>query len=753
MGDKKAEPPKLPKKAPKELKEFVACKRMKYELDPTASDWIDIPVIGAPKVTLASPGADKVDVTLSKFDGYVKYKIPASVSGGQLKVDSTELPETGGVKKGLDDWVKQLNDSIKANGKELEHLEIKDGKLVVTKKVLGAAAPAKDGATTTPTPTPAPDPKKGGIKSGPAKVAIGVGAVLLLGAGAFALTRDDDSPTSAVSPVDSPAPSDDGVSSGDGGAVGNTTPASTSICGSAWTPNVAAGTAVWTSGINDPCTSVGSTWPMIAAPGAPFQIAVDPTVAISHDGSVADVVTGRMGPSQATYQFFISMDNDGTVRITTDCGGEKLTGESPVVPNGPTTVSHPLFQYGPCTVDELIVTPDAEAEARMWKALFDMAYEVTSTPVAQSDAARSFPLAAIPESSYATLSALANTWLEPGCIAASEPSVVVVDDGSCATSHGGVWSYTAAPMGNGAPIIYSGGMLGTDDSWSGPDLGQILFGEGVFPCGGGQVAITACPEDDVTPVGNDYAVINVVLPDSLPTQPKKDERPPVQIEVGSASSSAGSVYSLEALGGAWIVRHSGDDATSTAARALVRDNSVTFVIPAGELPDGDLQYQLTIDAGDSGAAVTEGPAPLVGMLVAHPPAGDEAPPPSDTAGSTEPSAPATPETPESFFAALSESIASGDLTFALDRLHPAVTDAYSEEACRTALASRSVPGYEIAVVAVGDTEPFTYAPPGEPPVDVGDALSVTVTVTGIDGELEGHIQLVDATYRWFTACT
>jgi len=746
MGDKKAGPPKLPGKAPKDLKDFVGCKRLTVELDLTANDWLpSVPVFGKPKVTATATGADKADLTIG--GEYVKFKLPVSVSSGQLKVDTSEVPDLGGMKSGVDNWVKQLNDSMKDNSKELEHIEVKNGKVVLTKKVVAAAAPVKDGATTTPaTPEgkkdPPKDAPKGGLKLGPAKVAVGVTAIALLGVGAVVLTRDDDGGTTdAVQPVDSPAPGDEDGNAG-GGVTNNTDGLDDVLCGAGPGTVFAPGGVVWGPGIDAPCSGVPPAWPVLSPqPGPPFEVMVDPVVAISHDGSVPDVITGMTGPSQASYRVFVALPHDGMVRVAAECGGQELTGESAVAADGPTTVAHPLFEYGPCSVTELTVTDDVLRE--MWRVADPVPpFEVGPDPVDPGTTPLVPVVGAMPESSYVVLSTLANRWLEPGCVAAVDASATVAGAGPCVTSLGGEWTYTAIPSPSGT-VLVGGGMLTVDGSWPDGDLANELFDRAVFPCGPGQVAVTAC-SDGASPVGNDFAVVTVVLPAPLPAQPTADAAP-VQLELASSGqlgAKDASTFRLDDEGGQWVVQVP-DGAAATGTRAILRDDSVTFVVPSGELPAGELEYRVTLGDGDDAVKMTE---PILGQLAAQAPA-------SDTSTPTSSSTPVEPETPETFFAAVSASLASGDVTFALERLHPAVLDTYSEDTCRAALEARSQPGYEIAVVSVGGTGPFTYTPPNAPPIDVGDALTVTVTVTGVDGEVEGHIALVDGTYRWFTVCT
>ena len=107
---------------------------------------------------------------------------------------------------------------------------------------------------------------------------------------------------------------------------------------------------------------------------------------------------------------------------------------------------------------------------------------------------------------------------------------------------------------------------------------------------------------------------------------------------------------------AWRLRSDQDDIggqVGTAARAIIRGNSLTVVVPAAELPAGTTSYTLTASSGDG----TSMPQPVIDIegVVMRSDAAEAVP-----GGSEAPDA-----TPAEFFGRLSESIASGDPPFAL----------------------------------------------------------------------------------------
>jgi len=131
-------PPTVPKKAPREVKDFISCKRATLEISPGKITWLPIPV--DPEMTFA-PGAAEgtVDIEI-KIPFADPKKVPAKVDAdGKLELDATNLPFG---KDAAADWVKELNDWFAHRKRKLGKPTIKHGKLVLVKESLpGAAAP------------------------------------------------------------------------------------------------------------------------------------------------------------------------------------------------------------------------------------------------------------------------------------------------------------------------------------------------------------------------------------------------------------------------------------------------------------------------------------------------------------------------------------------------------------------------------------------------------------------------------------
>jgi hypothetical protein len=520
----------------------------------------------------------------------------------------------------------------------------------------------------------------------------------------------------------------------------------------------------WGAALQQPCNAPPPDgWMVAAQPGPGDNVpvfAVWPIIGISHDGSGPDAVTGETGPSQATYQLVV-FDGapGGTIQVQSDCVGKMLTGRSPVMPGVVTNVTHPLFQFGTCDVQN-VTYQNGGSTWSISPLLFGDhgSFEVTATPVDPGVPDVNGLTAPGPhafDAAFTVLSVLQDAPFGAPCASVLVPVVPgdashpVPMQASCATGPSAM-QYTSGA--GGSDITGSSGgflnFLGAGPPFSGALDGHSLvplFGQTIFPCGLGQVGLTACP-DGATPLdAGGFVVVSTVLDSALPLQPDDST-----VEVG-LSSSGGPTYWVVAEGNAWVVQSD----RSTAARAIIRGNSVTLVIPQTELLDVPLRYTLTVQR--HGVLDTVPILAVDGVLKA-PDLAANAPTTTitvvdDSTATSATVAPVASETPEQFFAALSASFASGDIEFALQRLHPLVTQAFSVDACRATLHGRIDPNYTIGVISVGASGPFTYSLPDGRSLDVPEALTVAITLPSSTSPVSAHIVLIDGEYRWFTMCT
>jgi len=751
VGERR-DPPRLPDGAPADLQQFLACTRLSVDVDLSTTSWFPRPSIVPrgvePSVTARSTGTDRAEVSVGW--GLLSLTLPISITNGALSIDTSAIPDIGGMRSGIDRWVRRLNDSLAANGRRFEHLEVRGRTVRVTKTVVAGSAQAA-GRTPTgrpavppraPTPPALPPPRRT-----PAFVILGV-AALAVGAVALVRSGDDDgaagTPTSPPAVTSSPAAPATPTSPPAATPTPQPTPQTTaSTAVSVDTVPVTGGTAVPVVcadlpspfGAGDPWAQVPDTscdappadlWASTAPQAGLLPTFVfDPIVGISHDGSVPDAVTGESGPSETTYRALVldpvaasSGAAGSTLEVQTDCGGQILTGRSPVIAGAVTEVHHPLFQFGPCTVEHVVY----QSAVGAWSLPIEFgdrgAFDVTATPVATGqialDTGSLSPGSLAP--AWTILSVLGDSWLDAGCGAIVAAPAMALPGMPCGNT-GTAWVYALA---EGDPSLLVHG--------AGHEVGLLdaLFGDPIFPCGAGHVGLTVCPSGAEPLDAPELVVVSTVFASAWPLQPDGST-----VEIRFAGSDPGGQSATVRLHGGtgddgWIVDGDGP----TDARVIIRDNSVTFAIPRSELPADPLSYEITVTR--AGRTVTQPSSPVLGVLQL--PAGTGV------------------ETPEEFFAELSASIAGGDLQFALDRLHPAVTTAYTLDECRASLLARVDPDYVISVVSVGSTAAYTYAPPDRPSSTVPETLTVMVMLPSSTTPVAAHIALVDGTYRWFTAC-
>ncbi|MCE9623581.1 MAG: hypothetical protein K8R99_14685 [Actinomycetia bacterium] len=725
MGEKKIKPPKLPAKAPKELKDFLACKSMEVDLDPAQAGWIPKPELVpeglVPTVTPTPNGANNVDVAVGW--GFVSLKLPVSVAGGLLNVDAANLPG----KQAIDDWVTAFNDSLKANGKELAGLELKDGKIHLTKRVIAATTPTQTTTTptepipttpppaTTPTPseTPPAKPEGDGLKPG-CLVGILICVVLFLGAGiAFLVTRggDDDKQAAAttVAATAAPTTTEEPIDE-------------TQIC--ARTEILQQVLADF--GTDDPCTiDPADFWEacdelfMPCFKGGVPLIVLSPTVGVTHDGSLPDTVTGDTAPSQAEHLVQVVgplADATASVDVTSACGNHEVNGTSPLLPTGLTSILHPLRRFGDCRADVYYRT----ATTRQLIGSYD--YPVSEAVAAAGPPAIdgiTVPTDTSLNDAGTSLGLLGGKPLDLACTWFSTQS----NPSTLAQCLGDRWAFNAA---YGDPRIDSYGAgwinpLGV----AAPTADQIapvgasrLFGAGtLFPCGPGHFGYTACAKDEATVASSSFVAVTVSWSSRL------DEMPVgTYVQVGIAD------YSVRLLREAdsWTLTSSEGDGSQ--ARAILRGDAITFMIPFDGTANPDPTYTVTV--GDDTGEVAQAPQPVVGVV-------------TSTQG---------PELPSDFFAQLSSSIATGDLTFALERLHPLVLEAFPGDVCHTELSLRVAPDYAITVNSVGEMAPWTWELPDGRAYEVDAATTVSILLPGSTDPVDSHLVNIDRKYFWFTVC-
>ena len=136
------------------------------------------------------------------------------------------------------------------------------------------------------------------------------------------------------------------------------------------------------------------------------------------------------------------------------------------------------------------------------------------------------------------------------------------------------------------------------------------------------------------------------------------------------------------------------------------------MMPYDEPAAPDLAYTVTV--GDDSGEVAQAPQPVVGVV-------------TSTQG---------PETPATSSQKLSNSIASGDLTYALERLHPLVLKRSQATCAAPNFRCESTPDYNITLNSVGDTAPWTWELPDGRSYEVEAATTVSIVLPGTTEPVE-----------------
>lgn len=124
-------------------------------------------------------------------------------------------------------------------------------------------------------------------------------------------------------------------------------------------------------------------------------------------------------------------------------------------------------------------------------------------------------------------------------------------------------------------------------------------------------------------------------------------------------------------------------------------------------------------------------------------------PPTTTSTTTAPT-----ETVEEFVLAFAAAIASGDVDFLVNRLHPAVVGGFGPALCRTWIETEilELVDYQVTGPAVGPrTQTFT-TPAGTGTIEDAFSAPVSFLFQGQKFDAEGDFALVDSEMRWMGQC-
>jgi hypothetical protein len=669
----KPKAPKVPKAAPKEVKEFLSCKTDSLDLDPAKGDWVPaIPGIGKPDVKIEKGAKEgTATVTLSKGGEYVKLeiKLDVSIKDGHLQVDTT----SDLVKAGIDEWVNNFNAWLDEKKRKLKDITVKDGKATITKEALPAGG--KQGAMVVP----------GGVKKAAAAGALAAG---VLGGGYLAYD----------------AVTDDGGSSQQVTAEGPAGADGASVCGvlTGFDPLTdpypecqPGGDPLDYSDCGPPLACVTEFQPAVVGAG----------VNITHDGSEPDAVTGEEGVSQGEVVGGTTWND--LIRVAAECAGRTTTAEATPDADGLFRAPLPLYQYGTCQITEVSLLDGGQVavpvppQSLVPGGSFTVGPEETSVEGEITELLaqlrRLQDLQVTIETRFITVT---DTFFEGIGVCFD----LAIEGVPCPDANHPI-GFSVLGDGRGAS---GASVAGATDQ-----VLQQYFGDGGrYPCGPGHLAFTACGEDAGVPPAGTFLSLTTIAPEALAD---------VTFTVGEASYTVGLTDT-----GATLTTEGGDP----LGRAMIRGPMVTLLVP-----------------GDADTFQVDGSPDLaIDSALSFPAAPDGVP--------AEPAEPA--ETVEQFAAELSQSISTGDLQFAIQRLHPAVLEAFPNNQCPPHLEAISEPTFNVEVVSVGATGRYDFAPPSlggrSFPAEDVTTVVVDLTLRGETSRQEVHYGLIDGLHHWYTDC-
>lgn len=168
------------------------------------------------------------------------------------------------------------------------------------------------------------------------------------------------------------------------------------------------------------------------------------------------------------------------------------------------------------------------------------------------------------------------------------------------------------------------------------------------------------------------------------------------------------------------------------------------------------------DAANSAAVTTSAPAATLAPATTTLPAISTSPVGSSTTQTSTTAAPPTTtstttaptETVEEFVIAFAAAIASGDVDFLINRLHPAVVGGFGPALCRTWIETEilELVDYQVTGPAVGPrTQTFT-TPAGTGTIEDAFSAPVSFVFQGQKFDAGGDFALVDGEMRWMGQC-
>ncbi|WP_154723524.1 hypothetical protein [Ilumatobacter coccineus] len=693
-------PAKLPKGAPKSLRDFVACTTQSVTLDTDSLGWIPtppgVPAALAPDVNVtagATPGTATITIGYGEF---ISMDLPASIGpNGELQVDASDIGFGIGPK--IDKWVADFNATLKANGKQLDTFAVDGNKVAMTKK--NAVVPAKE---PTPPATPAPKVIKPGgpppVPVPPEKkpspgcltwmlVAVTVVAVLVVAAVVLVRGGDDETativdvgqtapaatePPPTAAPAE-PEPSEPPSSASDPGPtttlIDDDQSFRDALCTLLGRPIVTIyGDLTLPDGSCAPEPDRTSTYGFCPADlpcslDQPAAIAITGQTGNNHLPGTTDAVSGQTGFSTLLESFLILVSlavgdlepvggPDELYEASADCAGTTVTGAGVPQDDGSVRADLPLFSYGECSNREIRANFDDHMFRFPQIAIYNVdASEREPTTPNDSLYAVQNPSVEIGFDDVNTINNVlgGRTGVDDGCFWFFEPQnvelVTRVLDGCATNNH--YWVFAAATTNVEIEVSVTDTVLGTTATYANP-LGQVM------PTAADISAFRTTDtlfDNSVFPCGFGYVgytacsegdpametgAFVTVSAETAGSVPLASDGTD-RAHHADFTSVGGPRFSATQTADEWVVTSS---TGATRARAIIRGTSLTFVIPSDELPDAALAYQwaTTVDGNEHVQPVV----PVMGLITTPEMTPLEAAEPVEPTEPTEPVEPTAP---------------------------------------------------------------------------------------------------------------
>ncbi len=553
--------------------------------------------------------------------------------------------------------------------------------------------------------------------------------------------------------------------------------------------------------VHEPCDGIpaypadGTFTPPSFLHGFDIPVQGPGQVVVSHAGSVPDAVTGETGLSMFTTGFPTNTNQLwGDWFFVNQCGDNTHTAAGSFAEPNAVLGSGPLVQYGPCDGNPGMATGPDGMTYHFLPPVPEFVVDDTEGTLTGQDVLNDdrFPVVIdwgrVPDpaglgsqlsdanevSQFLTGNSFGGTdkfwFFNPDN---SELVVKVLSAAGAPSSDfwvfaGGMtdveYSITVTDSVSGDTSVFGAG-FGSGTMPTG--IGDTLFAQTIFPCGYGRVAFTACPspEPGVFPDGGEVVLAQMVLESGVMIEQSgttygfafdgdADPATGEALDSGGILGGTDIAYLISLDGESWVVARS--DGGTTTARAMIRGNSITLVVPVAEFGGVPGAYRVWAeDADGAGTAVPRIGSPAVavpdtGAIIDFADLG-QAGEPDDAAAGDEPLT--ITDQVIAFIDRLDTIFETGDTAGLLAIQHPDVIDIYGAEQCEAAIEAQFTVLDGIDWTEFSGPDPIEIAFDGRNLTYEGFEASVVLDRDdGTQSERTINIALVDGELFGFSDC-